>query len=375
MQLHRLLALVLAVPLVACEIVDPTGIGSPDQPTNLAYQLVPSGDPNLPLGVILTWTPPRNGDALTYDVYGRGSTSSDWVRRATTTSPSFHDAGQPQLQYYVLAVDANGNEMGQSSIVTIDERNRLPAPQGVASISLDSAIQLSWSRNAVDAGPSIFDYYRVYSAVYDATSAQCSQWSLEGTTVSDAFVSAGLTNGLTRCFAVSAVSRDGHESAWSLTRMDTPRFDAHNVLVYSSAARAASAGFLFYDESAHLYGVTGSSSRIDLDFTVERNANDGSLWFRPARGGVQMMLYGNTPVKDLTSIDRAASTGFSNVMIEAVPGYAYLLRVPKSDGVHYGALRVAYVAADYVVFDWAYQSAVNNPELSRTPSDGMRAAP
>jgi len=352
-----------------------TGVGSPDQPTDLAYQLEPSGDPNVPLGVILTWTPPRNGEALTYDIFGRQSNGGEWTRRATTTSPSFHDAGVPQLQYYVLAIDGNGNEMGQSAIITIDERNRLPAPLGLTSISLDSAIQLSWARNAVDAGSTIFDYYRVYSARYDATLSQCSQWSLEGTTVSDAFVSAGLPNGVTRCFAVSAVSRDGHESTWSLARMATPRFDSHNVLVYSSAARANSAGFLFYDESAHVYGVIGSNTRSDLDFTVERDASDGSLWFRPARGGVQMALYSTTPVKDLTSIDRAAATGFSNVTIEAVPGFAYVFRVPKSDGVHYGALRVAYVATDYVVYDWSYQSAINNPELSRTPSGSMRAAP
>ena len=41
----------------------------------------------------------------------------------------------------------------------------------------------------------------------------------------------------------------------------------------------------------------------------------------------------------------------------------------------YGALRVAYVAPTYVVFDWAYQSAIDNPELSRVSGGGFRAAP
>ena len=376
MRLLRLFSLLVVLPLSACEIVDATGVADPDQPSNLAYQLEPSGDPNVPLGVILTWTPPSNGNAVTYDVFGRASTSGDWIRRATTTSPSFHDAGVPMLQYYVLAQDGSGNEMGASAIVTIDERNRLPAPLSLKSISLDSAIQLSWARNALDAGGTMFDYYRVYSTLYDATRARCSeQWSLEGTTVSDAFVSAGLTNGVTRCFAVSAVSRDGHESTWSSQRIDTPRYDSRNVIVYATSAQAATAGFVFYDETAHSYGVVGSSSRVDLDFTVERDASDGSLWFHPARGGVQMGLYGTSPVIDLTSIDNAATTVFSSVNIEAVPGYAYLFRVPKSDGLHYGALRVAYVAPSYVVFDWAYQSAIGNPELSRTPTASLRAAP
>ena len=42
-------------------------------------------------------------------------------------------------------------------------------------------------------------------------------------------------------------------------------------------------------------------------------------------------------------------------------------RTRKSDGVHYGAIRVAYIAANYVVFDWSYQSAMGNVELSRVP--------
>ncbi len=78
-----------------------------------------------------------------------------------------------------------------------------------------------------------------------------------------------------------------------------------------------------------------------------------------------MMLYSASPVADLTSIDRAPTTGYGNVTIEAVPGYAYVFRVEKADGVHYAAVRVAYRAADYVVFDWSYQSAVGNAELSR----------
>ena len=54
--------------------------------------------------------------------------------------------------------------------------------------------------------------------------------------------------------------------------------------------------------------------------------------------------------------------------IEAVPGYAYVFRLQKGDGAHYAAARVAFVTDTYVVFDWAYQSAIGNPELSRRPA-------
>jgi hypothetical protein len=80
-----------------------------------------------------------------------------------------------------------------------------------------------------------------------------------------------------------------------------------------------------------------------------------------------MALFGSTPVIDLTSIDRAPSTGYSSATIQAVPGFAYIFRIQKADGVHFAAARVAYVAADYVVFDWSYQSAPGNAELSKIP--------
>ena len=338
----------------------------PDSPSNLTYQLIPSGDPDVPLGVLLTWEAPRSGRAETFDVYGRTG-ADQWIRRATTTSPTFHDAGVPQDQYYVIAIDDMGDEMGRSEIIRIDARNRLPAPRSLTSISLNRAVQLSWASNAYDANPNAFDFYRVYSTAYDASRGVCTaQWALEGTTVSDGFLVGNLTNGVSRCFAVSAISRDGHESVWSDARLDTPRFDSRNAYVYATSVRTDSAGFLFFDPVSKAYGRVGATSRTDLDFIVEKR-NDGSLWLTPGRTGVTMMLYSTSPVTDLTSIDRAPSSGFANQTIEAVPGFAYVFRVVESDGVHYAAVRVAYRATNYVVFDWSYQSAVGNVELSRSP--------
>ena len=369
MRLARLLTRFLAatlIPLAACE-TDLLGPDvDPDAPANLAYQLLPSGDPDVPLGVLLTWEAPRSGRAQTFDVFGRTG-SGQWLRRATTTSPTFHDSGVPQDQYYVAAIDVDGEEIGRSDILRIDDRNRLPAPRGLTSISLNRAIQLSWNSNAYDANPNAFDFYRVYSTAYDASRGVCtSAWSLEGTTVSDGFLVGSLTNGVARCFAISAISRDGHESIWSDARLDTPRFDSRNAFVYATTVKRDSAGFLFYDPVAKTYGRVGSTTRTDLDFVVEKHT-DGSLWFAPGRAGVTMMLYSTSPVADLTSIDRAPASGFGNLTIEAVPGYAYVFRVVEADGVHYAALRVAYRAADYVVFDWSYQSAVGSVELSRMP--------
>jgi hypothetical protein len=366
MLLRRLLLLAV-LPLAACEVTTNPIVTDPDAPVNLTYQLMPSGDPDQPLGVLLTWDIPSSGRANSFNVYARESNGGSWQLRATTTSLTFHDAGIPEAQYYVATRDANGNELANSNIVTIDLGDRLPAPEGLGSISLNGAVQLFWSPNAVNASSS-FDHYRVYSSSYDVSRAVCEgDWVLEGSTVSDGFLAGNLTNGVSQCYAVSAVSFDGHESEWSSVRQDTPRYDARNAFVYSRQSRPDSAGFLFLDEVSHEIGSVGNTTRGDLDFTIERH-DDGSLWFAPARSGVTMALYSTSSVTDLTSIDRAPASGFGAVSIEAVPGYAYVFRVQKVDGVHFAAARVAFVTATYVVFDWSYQSAVGNAELNVVPA-------
>ena len=86
-------------------------------------------------------------------------------RRRRSTTRAYQKA-----QYYVATRDANGDEIAQSNTVTIDlTANRLPAPQSLASISLNGAIQLVWAGNAVAASPSMFDHYLVYSTDYDAS--------------------------------------------------------------------------------------------------------------------------------------------------------------------------------------------------------------
>jgi hypothetical protein len=364
MRLSRWILAVL-VPLAACDEL--TGLGTdPDAPANVTFELLPSGDPNAPAGVLLTWDVPRSGRASSFNVYGRENAGSQWILRATTTSTTFHDAGIPEAQYYVATRDANGDEIAQSNIVTIDlTANRLPAPQNLSSISLNGAIQLAWSDNAVAASASLFDHYLVYSTDYDASRGVCTaNWVREGSTASDGFYAGNLTNGVSRCFAVSAVSTDGHESDWSASRLDTPRFDAHNTFVYAATTRPDSSAFLFFEDATKKLGIVGPSTRTDADLTVNVHA-DGTLWFAPGRTAVTITLYSSKPINDLTSIDRAPTSGFGSAQLQAMPGFGYVARIVKADAVHYAGVRVAYVGKDYVVFDWSYQSGPGNAELNR----------
>lgn len=357
------LAMLLLVGLAACQL-DGTPPRDPTEPTNLRFQLMPSGDPNVPLGILLSWDPPSNNQAAAFDIFGR-SNSTGWIRRATTTSPTFHDVGIPQTEYYVMALDGEGQDMGRTDAILVDLTVRLPAPLGLTSTTLDNAIHLRWDDNAVNVTFPRFDHYRVYSTEYSAARSVCeSNWYFEGSTVSDAFLVGNLTNGVSRCFAVSAISDDGRESTWSNARLDTPRSDAMSALVYVAETKADSAGFVFNDETPRILGVVTAITRADADFTLSRHA-DGSVWMTPARVGSTLRAYQSTAVPDLSAIDRAPLSGYAAAALELKPGIAYVFQLQESDGVHYAVMRVQFVTRDFIVFDWAYQNGVGNPELYR----------
>jgi hypothetical protein len=243
----------------------------------------------------------------------------------------------------------------------------LDVPAALTSVSLNGAIQLSWDPNARLARPELFEHYNVYSTSYDLDRNLCddAHWVLEGTSVSEDFVVSGLLNGVPLCFAVSAVSVRGAESEWTTPRYDTPRYDARNVLVYASQVQSAESGFRFQFPASSILGQVVAGNRSDIDFRVDRHP-DGSLWLATVRAGTSVVLYSADPVADLTSIDVAPLDGYTTGAIEAVPGYAYVFQTELSDELHFGAVRVTHVGAEYLILDWAYQTDFGNPELRRT---------
>ena len=359
--------LAAAIALAGCSSSDITGGTSGlIPPANLTYQLLPSGDPVNPEGITLRWDPVDDSRITNYVVYSRGSSSEDWSRRAETTSASFNDLGIPDFQYQVASMSADGSESAPSNTVTVDASNTLIVPGTLSSISLNQAVWLNWPADSRLDAPSLFGYYRVYSAFYDLDQNLCDpNWVLEGTTVSEDFLASGLANGEPRCFAVSAVSFDGHESDWTTPRADTPRPDARNVLLFASQVDVTESGFSFYVPSSGALGVVLPGNRTDIDFRVDRDS-DGSVWLTPVRSGTVLALYSTDPLTDLTSIDIAPPDDeFSGGAIEAVPGYGYVFRTLLNGQYHYAGLRVTNVSSDYIIIDWSYQRDPGNPELSR----------
>ena len=367
----RYLLSLLVLAAVACrsELVAPDG--APSTPANLSYELEPSGDPNRPLGILLIWDDVTDANLANYRVYSRASSSDAFGLRGETTSNTFHDNGVPHLQYLVTAVDLNGVESGYSNAITVDERLQLVAPAWLSSISLNGAIHLEWDDSSYASAPTRFKWYRIYSTDYNLDTGLCdTNWLLEGTTVAPEFLASAMTNGVPRCFGISAVSREGYESLWSPLHQDTPRPDARNTLAFALAANGAQSGFRFWQDAngdgraqTSELGQIVDGHRSDVDFWVYRDPTDSTLWLVPGFTGTSMQLYSTSPIADLTSIDFAPASGYSRNMIQAVPGYGYVFQIIEGSTLHYGALRMTHVGRDYVIFDWSFQTDVGNPEL------------
>jgi hypothetical protein len=248
------------------------------------------------------------------------------------------------------------------------------SPTTLSSVSLDGAIALSWSDNAYVSDPSNFQNYRVYSTTYniDTNPTTCgTSFTLEGTTVAPEFVVGALTNGVPRCFAVTAISVDGFESDRSPLRGDTPRPDARNVVVFARQSQNAQSGFRFWDDlngdgqvQSDELGLVRGGSSANIDFAVDRDAS-GDLFLTPVRAGTGVEYYNSAaPVDDLTSVDFAPDQTYQSTPIQAVPGFGYVFQMSAADGIpRYGALRVTHVGQTFLILDWAFQTDPGNPEL------------
>lgn len=342
-------------------------------PSNLTYQLIPSGNADQPEGIDLRWDPVNDPNISDYAVFSRASTGDQWSLRAQTTSPSFEDLGQPDLQYYVATEAADGSMSAPSNVVTVDNTNKLPPPDSLSAIALDQAVELSWAPNARLADPSAFSYYRVYSTVYHAGTNLCdTQWVLEGTTVSEDFIASGLPNGQPRCFDVSAISFDGHESDWPTPIAIAPSATAGDVVLFASQDSLGKSGVTL-GSSTRAREMTASGARTDIDFRVDRHA-DGSMWIVPVKSGTTVALYSTQPISSLSAMSVAPTSGFSSGAIQAKVKLGYVIQTARGDGMHYASVRVAAVGHNFIVFEWSYQRNPGDPVLNRAAIGGSAIA-
>lgn len=353
--------------------------------------LVPVGDPAAPRNldafyyagaVTVTWELASGWNGEAFRVYSKRVSDDDYFFIAEVTSCAagvcvYEDRNVVEgvsYLYYVSSADPDtGVETPSeySAEVAVPSFAPPPVPGGFRVVALDGANYLQWadgSRSADD-----FSFYRVYLDSGDGDAY------LLGETDSEGFLDELAQNGGTYRYFVTAVDQYGHESGGSGPASGTPRPDYHGEWIYAYGDRPDLSGFRFQLDE-------GVDPVVDGDdpfrhFRLEADAFGWWLVSGPD-AAVHNQSFVTTALKcgpaadaGCTDVSSAPTSGYTGADMELIPGTSYVLRVVGDDGaVHYGVIRAELLGFDQaddaiMIFDWAYQTQADNPNLS--PAAGV----
>lgn len=224
------------------------------------------------------------------------------------------------------------------------------APRGLFSVTGDGQVTLNWLGNT----ESDLAGYRLYVA--PCASGTACPYDRVGTTSTTQFVVTGLTNGVTRYYAVSAVDRAGNESPLTPEVIfDTPRPQGSGSLA-NFVNGTANAG---WDFSAF---APKASNDPTTDMFFGYNGSVFQMFTPDVLTNIQDAGYASS----LDAVDFAPNAGWSPTgSVELIPGHCYVVWT-RDD--HYAKFRVTGLVASQVSFTWAYQTAAGNPELHARPA-------
>jgi hypothetical protein len=371
----------------ACErdpnvvIVDPGE--KPGMPTDLFASYVwvleafQNGQPVGYPSVQVSWLPPSDWDDEVFRVYGKRASAANFTLIGTVTSCT--DVGcvytdrnvQPggSYEYYVAAYDESSDQETASDfrdVVGVPAANRPAAPTALDAVALDDAAFLRWTAPANAASVS---KYVVYLTSVDGTASLYQAGQTDGT----GFLDLRAENGSRFGYRVATLDTLGHYSNLSSEVFVSPRPDFAGELVYAFADSAAASGFRFQANEANNPIVAGTSTSAHW-----RLESDMSGWRIVPLNGTQVTEFGRTtalvcgPGADAgcKAARTAPTAGYTTAPIYVDAEYSYVFRVTGSDGQpHFAVLRVTMLGTDQrgkdlMIFDWAYQTRPNEPQLS-----------
>ena len=239
------------------------------------------------------------------------------------------------------------------------------APRGVYTVTGDGEVFVSWLANTEGdvAG------YRVYQAPC-ASGSSC-PYDRVGSTSGTTFTATGLTNGVTRYYAVAAYDHAGNESDLSYqTLFDTPRPEGFGRSLNNYLDSAAGSGYDFSAFAARPW----DDPATDMYFGYNGSVNQ--MFVPDFQTDIQDAGYASS----LDAVDFAPNAGWSPTgSVELVVGHCYVVWT-RDD--HYAKFRVTEIHPSapgvpaMVLFDWAYQVDPGNRELRATKvKDGRRGGP
>jgi hypothetical protein len=241
-------------------------------------------------------------------------------------------------------------------VVTPSDVTPPAAPRGVYSVTGDHEVFIAWLDNT----ESDVAGYRIYDS--SCSSGPGCPYDLVGVTSASSFTLTGLSNGVTRYYAVAAYDHAGNESDLSYDDVfDTPRPEGFDAFLNNSLETLVSAGWDFSAFTARAADDTQTDIYYGFNGAIHQ-------MFAPDLG---------TDIQDagvassLDAVDYAPIDGWSpSGTVELIEGHCYVVGTRDN---HYAKFRVTDIIPASgsdparVVFDWAYQVDTGNRELRARP--------
>jgi hypothetical protein len=330
----------------------------------------PVGYPAVDLG----WLPPASwGSSEVFRVYGRRAGTTTWYLIATVTSCTtngcvYRDRNVAHGQDYDFYVATyNGSTETPTAFretVGVPANTRPAAPTGLRAAGLDRAAFVQWQ----GAASSSVSRYIVYLTSLDGQSYLYRAGETDGT----GYLDTRAANGSEFGYRVAAVDTLGHVSNLSAQVTAVPRPDYTAELLYAFGDVPAQSGFQFQQDDAANPIVAGGSAAAH--FRLETGASGYRI---VPLNGVQVVSAGRTtalacgPGADAgcDAVTVAPGGGYTAGAVFVDPEFSYVFRIPAAGGVRYGVVRATMLGQDQngndlMIFDWAYQTRVNEPRLN-----------
>lgn len=230
-------------------------------------------------------------------------------------------------------------------------------PTNIYTITGDNRVDIMWSHSPERdvAG------YNIY-----VNSSYEGRYELIGNTQDNYFIDLGAVNGVTYYYGISAYDLNGNESELSYEVVyDTPRPEGFNQSIFDYIQYPDNSGYSF------------------ADYLVLPFDNDNTdFFFENYNGTFYLDVWADTdiqdmgPTNDIYDISQAPLEGWvplnegENIKyVEAIEGHTYVIWTWDN---HFAKIRLTLVTPQRIVFDWAYQTAVGNPELKSSRGSGTR---
>ncbi len=236
-------------------------------------------------------------------------------------------------------------------------------PQGVFSITGNDSVFIYWT--APYEGD--ITHFEVFRSFYEFTDyeliAVVEAWpnpDLDLIYYEPGYIDDSVTNGTTYFYAVTSIDEAGQQSELSAESVfDTPRPEGRMTL-WDDSVNTAGSAFDFSEGGVVAYADAGADvwlNRFDGVFYIEVISYVDVL-IQPMGFSASFDGVGWAP----WAPDEGWSwTGWA----EIVPGHIYVIAIKDAhNDWNYAKLRVLAEGADAVMFQWAYQTDENNPELA-----------